>query len=146
MITLKKINLKFVYPIRNLVLRKGKPIESCYFIDDEKETTIHFGVEFQNKTIGVVSLFEQKNNLFIENRHYQIRGMAVLDEFQQKGFGKLLINEVETYCLESNADLIWFNAREKAVPFYKKLNYKVFGKPFEIKDIGLHYIMFKKLK
>ncbi len=146
MIALKKINLKLVYPIRNLVLRKGKPIESCYFIDDEKESTKHFGVELENKIVGVVSLFEQKNNLFIEKKHYQIRGMAVLDEFQQKGFGKLLVNEVETYCKEINSDLIWFNAREKAVPFYKKLNYKVFGKPFEIKDIGLHYIMFKKLK
>lgn len=146
MITPKEIDIKLVYPIRNLVLRKGKPIESCYFDGDEEESTKHFGVEFENKIVGVVSLFEQKNNLFKENGQFQIRGMAVLEEFQHKGFGKLLINKVETYCKEINSDLIWFNARENAVPFYEKLNYSVIGKPFDIKDIGLHYVMFKKLK
>lgn len=29
--------------------------------------------------------------------------------------------------------------------FIKKMNYQVFGSPFEIKDIGEHYLMFKKI-
>lgn len=146
MTNLKKIDIKNVYPIRNAVLRKGKPIESCHFIDDEKETTIHFGIEFKNNIVGVVSVFAQKSDLFYEKNQFQIRGMAILEKFQQKGFGKLLLNKAETYCNEVNSDIIWFNAREKAVPFYKKLNYIVIGKPFVIENIGIHYTMFKKLK
>ena len=145
MIEIKKITVKTVYPIRNLVLRKGKPIESCHFIDDEKETTQHFGAIIDNKTIGVVSIFEQSNPIFLEKKQFQIRGMAVLEEFQKKGFGNLLIKKSEVYCLHYGADLIWFNARENAKLFYEKLDYIAIECPFEIKDIGLHYIMYKKL-
>lgn len=146
MTTTKEITIEVVYAIRHLVLRKGKPIESCHFDGDKFTTTKHFGIEFENKIVGVVSLYELKNELFKENIQFQIRGMAILEEFHKKGFGKLLIHEVETYCKGNNADLIWFNAREKAVPFYKKSDYLILNEPFNIKDIGLHYVMFKKLK
>ncbi|MFT7252196.1 MAG: GNAT superfamily N-acetyltransferase [Flavobacterium sp.] len=145
MITIKEIDKKSTYPVRHLVLRKGKPIESCYFEDDEKDSTVHFGLIIDKKIVGVVSLFEQKNENFNENKQFQIRGMAVLDKYQQKGYGKLLIQKVETYCLELNIDLIWFNARENAKSFYQKMNYTTSGKPFLIENIGLHYIMIKKL-
>jgi GNAT superfamily N-acetyltransferase len=145
LITIKEIDKKSTYPVRHLVLRKGKPIESCYFEDDEKDSTRHFGLIIDKKAVGVVSLFEQKNENFNENKQFQIRGMAVLDEYQQKGYGKLLIKKVETYCLELNVDLIWFNARENAKSFYQKMNYTTSGKPFLIENIGLHYIMIKKL-
>jgi len=145
LISIQEIDLKKVYPVRNLVLRKGKPIESCYFVDDKKETTKHFGLVLNKKVIGVVSFFEQKNVVFKEKKQFQIRGMTVLEEFQNHGYGKLLIEKGEDYCLSLQANLIWFNARENAVPFYEKLNYIVIAQPFEIKDVGIHYIMFKKL-
>ena len=145
MINITEINKESIYPIRNAVLRKGKPIESCYFIDDEKDSTKHYGIFFDNKIIGCVSLFEQKNNIFLEKKQFQIRGMAIIDEFQQKGFGKLLIERVESYCLSLKAELIWFNARENAVKFYKKLDYTIYDEPFDIENIGIHYVMFKKL-
>jgi GNAT superfamily N-acetyltransferase len=145
LITVKKINLKLVYPIRNLVLRIGKPIESCYFVNDERESTIHFGIIIDSKLVGVVSLFEDKNEFFTEIKQFQIRGMAILEEYQKKGYGNLLINESEKYCKNNNGNLIWFNARESAKPFYEKLSYFTFGTPFDIKDVGLHYIMYKKL-
>ncbi len=71
--------------------------------------------------------------------------MAVLDSEQKKGYGKLLMEYLEQFLKEEKADLIWFNAREGAVNFYKKLNYSVTGIPFEIKNIGIHLIMFKKV-
>jgi hypothetical protein len=42
--------------------------------------------------------------------------------------------------------LIWFNARTAAVGFYKKMDYQPLGAPFDIKDTGEHYLMFKKLQ
>jgi GNAT superfamily N-acetyltransferase len=144
LITIKEIDKKNTYSVRHLVLRKGKPIASCYFDGDEKESTRHFGLIIDEKVVGVVSVFEQKSEHFYENKQFQIRGMAVLEEYQQKGYGKLLIKKVETYCLELNVDLIWFNARENAKKFYQKLNYTTSGKSFVIENIGLHYTMFKK--
>ena len=51
----------------------------------------------------------------------------------------------EHYVLNEKNDLIWFNAREKAVGFYERLGYKKNGNPFSIADIGIHYLMFKKI-
>ena len=52
-------------------------------------------------------------------------------------------NFYEKYCFEKNARVIWFNAREKAVPFYKKKGYTSIGDSFEIPEVGTHFVMFK---
>ena len=71
--------------------------------------------------------------------------MAILESFQKNGYGQQLIERAEEISKQKNTDLIWLNAREKAVTFYQKLGYEVFSKPFDIVNIGLHYVMFKKI-
>ena len=39
----KKITALETYTVRQEVLRKGKPIETCHFIGDDATTTTHFG-------------------------------------------------------------------------------------------------------
>lgn len=131
------------YSVRNEVLRKGKPIETCYFEGDDAETTMHLGIEHHTEIIGVVSVYQANNKLFDAEIQFQIRGMAVLDAHQQKGFGALLIERAENYCFEQKTNVIWFNAREKAVPFYKKNGYHIIGDSFEIPEVGTHFVMFK---
>lgn len=142
---IKIITSKQTHLIRHEVLRKGKPIESCFFDDDDLPSTFHFGIFENNELKGVVSTYTQSNSIFQESNQYQVRGMAVLDSEQKKGYGKSLMEYLEQFLKEEKADLIWFNAREGAVNFYKKLNYSVTGIPFEIKNIGIHLIMFKKV-
>ena len=131
------------YSVRNEVLRKGKPIETCYFDGDDAETTMHFGLEHHTGIIGVVSVYQIKNKLFDDEIQFQLRGMAILETYQQKGYGALLIERTEKYCFEKKASVIWFNAREKAVPFYKKNGYTIIGDSFEIENVGTHFVMFK---
>ena len=131
------------YPIRNEVLRKGKPIETCYFEGDDAETTMHFGIIVAEKIVGVVSVYQVNNNLFDVKNQFQIRGMAVLNEFQNNGFGAQLLAAAENYCSLQKTPLIWFNAREKAVPFYEKNGYQTMGNSFEIPTVGTHFVMFK---
>ena len=142
---IKEIPSKETYIVRQPVLRKGKPIESCIFEGDDLETTHHFGL-FQNENLtGIISLFTQSNPIFAENLQGQIRGMAILENHQKKGFGEALVKHCEDYCRQNKVDLIWFNARTAAVGFYKRMNYEALGEPFEIKDVGEHYLMFKKI-
>lgn len=44
-----------------------------------------------------------------------------------------------------DADLIWCNARIKAVNFYENLGFEKLGDKFMIPEIGEHYIMAKPL-
>ena len=140
---IKEIQSSETYLVRQKELRKGKPLETCHFEGDDEKTTKHFGIELNEKIIGIVSVYQVNSQLFFDENQFQIRGMAVLEAHQQKGYGALLIERAEKYCFEKNASVIWFNAREKAVPFYEKNGYQTKGNSFEIPEVGTHFIMFK---
>lgn len=145
MIEVKKIAQNDTIAVRHLVLRRGKPVETCFFDGDNLPTTKHFGVFVDKNIIGVVSVFKNINGNFAVENQYQIRGMAVLEEFQNKGFGKLLIEKCESSIIEENGKLIWFNARENAVAFYERFGFIKIGNIFNIDSIGFHYLMMKYL-
>lgn len=141
--SIQNITSTETYPVRHVVLRAGKPIESCQFQGDELETTNHFGYYINNQIIGVISIFEINNKQFLVQKSFQIRGMAVLPSFQKQGIGEALVNEAEKFCTTQKADLIWFNARTTAVGFYQKMRYEIVGAEFEINEVGPHFLMFK---
>jgi ribosomal protein S18 acetylase RimI-like enzyme len=143
--SIKEITTQETYLVRNLVLRPGKRIETCFFDGDNLEQTKHFGYFDDGKIVGVVSVYKNKNVIFKSPNQYQIRGMAILKEFQGSGCGKLLIKHCEDYLISIGTNLIWFNARETAVSFYEKLGYTKNGSPFAIADVGIHFLMFKNL-
>ncbi len=142
-ISIKKINYLDTFPVRSAVLRQGKPIEACSFLGDDAVDTTHFGLCIENTIIGVASIFKTHNTNFDEMNQYQLRGMAILKEYQSTGFGKLLIEEIFNFIKINQAELLWFNAREIAVPFYEKLGCIKKGVSFEIPEIGTHFLMYK---
>lgn len=144
MIEVKEIHSKETYLVRQSVLRIGKPIASCVFDGDNLPTTKHFGTFVDKELVGIVSVFENKNSIFTGGIQLQMRGMAVLENYQKRGLGNVLIHEVEVYAKSKKSPTLWFNARENAIGFYKKLGYSIIDTPFEIGDIGPHYIMYKK--
>ena len=143
MIEIVKIAAIETYPIRISVLRRGKTLVSCPFADDDLPSTAHFGLFFDTKLCGIVSVYKVNNTNFESTNQFQIRGMAVLDNFQQRGFGKSLMESAENHVKILNGDVVWMNARQKALSFYKKLGYHEVGLPFMIEDIGMHYLMKK---
>jgi predicted GNAT family N-acyltransferase len=142
---IKQISALDTFAVRHPVLRNGKPIESCQFEGDDLKSTTHFGLFESDKIQGVISLFEVKNVQFTSEKQHQIRGMAVQAQHQKKGFGEMLILNTEKYCIQKKSNLIWFNARQEAVGFYKKMGYSIIGHPFNIEDVGEHVVMFKNL-
>ena len=66
---------------------------------------------------------ENNSELFLEEKQYQLRGMAILESYQNTGFGNLLLAEAEKLLHQRQVDLLWFNARETAIHFYKKNNF-----------------------
>lgn len=142
----KEITSLATYSVRHPVLRDGKPIDSCYFEGDDLVTTKHFGIFEDTNLVGVISVFKNNHALFDDTNSCQIRGMAVLENFQKQGLGEKLMKHCEDYITSQKNSLIWFNARKKAVGFYEKLDYQIIGEAFEIEDVGTHYVMYKKLR
>lgn len=146
MILIKKITAVATFEIRQPVLRNGKPLETCFFLGDDLPSTNHYGIYEKHILVGVISSFQNNNSLFAPENQAQIRAMAVLNNFQKKGYGKLVLEHCENILQKEKRSLIWFNARTNAVGFYEKLGYKTIGNPFNIEDIGIHYVMYKTLK
>ena len=94
---------------------------------------------------GVCTFLMAKHSLLTKNNQYQLRGMGILETHQGKGIGKLLLQHGERFLKEKKVQVVWCNARETAVDFYKKNNYNIIGNAFEIKDIGLHFTMYKSI-
>jgi ribosomal protein S18 acetylase RimI-like enzyme len=145
MFEIKEISAFEIIIVRHPVLRFGKPIESCRFEGDDLPTTKHFGLFYEDQLSAVISVFEEKSILFFEENQFQIRGMAVLEQHQKKGFGEAFLKYCENYIQNNKGSVIWFNAREIAIGFYEKASYQKIGDSFEIADIGIHYVLFKKL-
>ncbi len=145
LVDIRLINYQETYVIRQKVLRPGRPLSTCHFLGDELKSTFHLGAFYKEKLVGIISVFKNDNELFKPENQYQIRGMAVLPDYQQYGFGRKLIEDAEELLKEKSTSLIWCNAREVAVRFYDKQDYKIIGDAFDIPDVGIHWVMSKEL-
>ncbi|TRZ41415.1 GNAT family N-acetyltransferase [Robertkochia solimangrovi] len=137
-------NADEVRTVRHPVLRKGMPYESCFFPEDFDATTVHVGSAFNGRMAGAVTMVKNHNKVFPEAGQYQLRGMAVLDDFQRKGVGQEMVIYAEKEVRNRGCGLIWLNAREKAVSFYRRLGYEIVGERFEVPVFGPHFLMVKK--
>jgi predicted GNAT family N-acyltransferase len=143
MIQIKEIAAKETYQVRLEVLRKNIPLP-YEFQGDFDENTFHLGAFKDTKLIAVSTFMKSKNELF-KGEQYQLRGMATLSEFQGYGVGKQLMETAFQLLKEKNIDILWCNARVAALNFYRKVGMETIGKPFDVKFIGDHYVMYKNL-
>ncbi|MHA7941874.1 GNAT family N-acetyltransferase [Formosa sp. 3Alg 14/1] len=144
-LTIKQIEAQDTYKVRLPVLRPGRPIEDCEFNNDTHKDTFHLGLYYKSDLIGVVTFMRTINEDLQERRQYQLRGMAILEEYQGLKYGDLLIQAGESLVNEKQGKLIWLNAREIAVRFYERNGFKVSGDSFDIPKIGKHYMMYKTI-
>lgn len=134
------------YEVRQQVLRPGRDPEECKFAGDLEENTLHLGVLKDDNIIGVASFMKNSHPSFSEENQFQLRGMAVLDSYKKTGLGRDLLLEGENLLkLKYGSLLLWFNARETALGFYKKFQYKKTGPLFMIPNVCMHQVMYKNL-
>lgn len=137
---IQKISSKETFVVRHPVLRPGRPIETCRFDGDDLPTTHHFGYLEDGKIIGVATILQSTHANWPAENCFQLRGMAVLPEFQGKNIGAQLVQYIENEL--PSPKVIWFNARISAKGFYEKLGYQSTGEIFEVPGIGPHVVMF----
>ena len=143
-LSVRTIGPKCTYTVRHAELRKGRPMEECAFDGDKDSSTLHIGGFLGNDLIAVATMLKRDMAKHGIQNTFQLRGMAVLEDYQGKGIGKILLNFAENLAKEKEAQTLWMNARVSALGFYRNSGYKILGEVFEIPGIGPHYTMFKK--
>lgn len=124
--------------LRNEILRK--PLGMVFtkeFLQKDKDDLIFVLVE-DDKICATL------NYTILSKSSLKMRQVAVYTSMQTKGLGKKLVSFSEKQIKNLGYSRIELHARETAVWFYEKLNYKIIGEGFY--EVGiLHYKMFKDL-
>lgn len=127
------------YDLRYRILRKplGKPRGSEK--DEGDETGIHFALYHEGELRAIARLDEVDLNLC------QVRYVAVENNQQGKGYGKVMMYAVEQEAEQIGYDKIILHARENALDFYLKLEYINLGESYLLFDQIQHFKMEKEL-
>jgi len=137
--SIKEISVEKIYTIRKSVLRENIDLPHKFNGDLEKDT-FHLGAFKKEELVGIVS-FMKTETKEIKGNQYQLRGMATLIKVRGEGFGNLLITAGVDILREKGINVVWCNAREKAIGFYKKNGFEIVGESFNIDKVGIHYKM-----
>jgi len=141
---IKIINVAETYPLRIEILRNGIP-KDFHFVGDEDKKSFHIGAFIQDECVGIASCMQKNNTSFEVENSYQLRGMAVKKDLQEKGIGKEIVRITLEVLKDRNCSLVWCNAREKAVGFYENLGFIKVGEHFQIPKVGFHFVIYKEL-
>lgn len=139
----RQISAAETIPIRHRVLRKNKAVETCYFTGDKDLNTFHLGVFFNAELAGICTLVKNNKEIHQDVFSHQLRGMAVLEEYQGSHIGKTLMEFLPEFLTSKGIFQIWCNARISAVSFYQKFGFTTHGFEFNIPDVGPHRLMYK---
>jgi predicted GNAT family N-acyltransferase len=128
------------YLLRFEVLRKPWDQPRGSEKDSQENECIHFmAVNRADEVLGVCRL------QFNSAEEAQLRYMGVKENTQGIGLGKMLISHAETIASRKGAKYMILQAREIAVPFYKKCGYEIVEKSFLMWDEIQHYLMRKEI-
>jgi predicted GNAT family N-acyltransferase len=126
-----KIATEETYDLRTAVLRADTPTSDPKYAEDSKHGTVHLGIFDENKNLIATSTWvinpwqEDPSAIAI-----QLRGMAVATSYQKSGLGKLLLDSGVTHAKTHNAKYVWAKARDSALDFYLRNDFKSVGDGF----------------
>ncbi len=144
-LSIRVITAQEVIPIRQVILRPGRPVNECAFAHDDGSGTRHFGAFSDGVMVGVASVYHLSPPGTTDDGAWQLRGMAVLENSQRRGVGAALLRACCEHVVARGGTRLWFNARTSAVAFYAKHGFEVTGAEFVIPDVGSHYVMQRRL-
>jgi N-acetylglutamate synthase-like GNAT family acetyltransferase len=126
--------------LRYYILRKpwNQPKETA--TDGMEDKAINAFIEDNEKVVACGRLQDNGEGIG------QIRYMAVDDNYQGKGLGKLIVAKLEEEAKRIHLTTIELQARENALEFYKSQGYIVKETTFKLWDIIQHYLMTKEIK
>jgi predicted GNAT family N-acyltransferase len=143
----RRISPRETYPLRFKVLWPHKHKEEwCSMEGDDAPEAFHLGVFTEdNKLISVGSFLQDVHPEFSGDNQFRLRAMATDPDYSGKGSGSLLLNEAFVILNQKHVQMLWCDARLKAVPFYEKLGFIRIGETYEKPNIGPHYLMYREI-
>ncbi len=131
---IRRIKAEDTWPIRHQVMWPNKDIEYIKLKHDQDG--FHFGLFLNDQCISVISLFK-------DNQSAQFRKFATLDDYQNKGYGTVLLEYVINLNEQLEFNHLWCNARIEKAHYYEKFGLIKTDQNF-IKDQQTYIVMERK--
>ncbi len=122
--------------IRKEVFIKEQGISEELDIDGKDSEAIHFLLKNFSKPIATARARE------IENGVYKVERVAVLKDFRNYGYGKLIMEKIEQALKSKGAKELVLNSQLKVSEFYEKLGYERVSNIFQ--EAGINHVKMKK--
>jgi predicted GNAT family N-acyltransferase len=100
-------------------------------------TDIHLGAYEEGRLVACLVLTP------VNEETIRMRQVAVANDYQRKGVGRLLVIRSEEIAKEKGYRQLVLHARETAVPFYISLSYLLEGAPFT--EVGIPHRYMRKI-
>ena len=129
------------YGLRRKVLRGGRADAPVAFPEDDRPGAFHLGAFADGRLVAVGSFSPEPTPLRPGKRAVRARGMAVDPGQQSRGIGRVLLEEAVTRLRAERVEVLWANARDGALPFYRRFGMEVAGDGFVIPEVGPHHVV-----
>jgi GNAT superfamily N-acetyltransferase len=139
--TIERVPPEIVRPLRHLVLRPGRPLESSIMPGDDK--AIHLALRDGGEPLAVASLYVESLPDGPQPGDWRLRGMAVHPDFQGRGLGGKILDAAAYVAADEGGRRLWCNARTTAAGFYLRHGFVTIGDEFDIEHIGPHLRMWR---
>jgi thiamine transport system ATP-binding protein len=131
------------HDLRRRVLREGRDDAVVVFDGDDEAGTLHLGaLDGEGGLVGVSTWLWRPCPIDAGARDRQLRGMAVDRVRQGGGVGGVLLAAGVDRALAAGATVVWANARDTALGFYRRNGFEVIGEGYVDAATGLphHHI------
>ncbi|MGD9995297.1 MAG: GNAT family N-acetyltransferase [Ilumatobacteraceae bacterium] len=144
--TVVEITTEQTHAVRRAVLRQGTPTDDPRFDEDDWPGVVHLGAFEAGVLVGTSTWVPRSPADRPSVPAVQLRGMASLRSHQGRGVGGALLVEGCRRAVERGAELVWANARDTALGFYRSHGFAVVGDGFVDPTTQLpHHVVERRL-
>lgn len=145
-VVVERLGLTDIQALRIAVLRRGTPATTAVYDGDEQPSTVHIGARRDGVVVATSTWIRAAWPHDPALPAVQLRGMAVDDSLQGSGIGRRLIDAGLAHAREVGAHVVWAKARDSALSFYERCNFRVVGDQFIEPASGMpHHLVVREL-
>lgn len=136
-----------LHSIRKTVLRDGTPSDNVHLPVDDHADAVHTAIRDGAGTVVASASWSPAESPDAPGEPaLQLRGMAVAASARRQGLGERLIATGAELAAERGIAVLWANARDTALDFYRAAGFDVVGDGFVTTDTSLpHHRILRRL-
>jgi len=144
-------------PLRAAILRPHHPAEESVYPFDDHPDSRHFGAFIDDRLVGTATVLHQSaidepapasdltDPPWLGDGAWRLRGMTVVEECRGQGIGERLFGAVIDHARSRRGTCLWFNARDAAIGFYRRLGCEGVGGSCDLPGHGSYLFMWRRI-